>query len=111
MYIKAELSVLIINKMSVYCPARITVEPLIDGLIYGRKVNGRNRFWINRDVEVNEKTYLEWQIIPNSWKAEHSEYCQHQIQRISSIFSRRKRLGTRHFSCEFYLKNLCKLEI
>ena len=58
MYIKAELSVLIINKMSVYCPARITVEPLIDGLIYGRKVNGRNRFWINRDVEVKEKHIL-----------------------------------------------------
>ena len=29
------------------CPARITVEPLIEGLIYARKINGRNRFFIN----------------------------------------------------------------
>ena len=40
------------NKRS-KCPARLTVEPLKEGLIYARKINNKNRLNITQNFKLN----------------------------------------------------------
>ena len=66
------------NSRSMKCPAKLTIKPKRNNLIYAKEMGGRNRFYVDFSIAINENSYDDWTLV-NSNEEKHSNYCSNQV--------------------------------
>ena len=68
------------------CPAKLTIIPKINDSIYAKMLVGRNRFYVNFAIALNETSYDDW-TLESSNEENHSNYCSTQVPFHSREYS------------------------
>ena len=68
------------------CPAKLTIIPKRNDLIYAKMLGGRNRFYVNFAIALNETSYDDW-TLESSNEENHSNYCSTQVPFHSREYS------------------------
>ena len=80
------------NSRSMKCPAKLTIIPKRNDLIYAKMLGGRNRFYVNFAIALNETSYDDW-TLESSNEENHSNYCSTQVpfhSRVFKIYTRKR---------------------
>ena len=68
------------------CPAKLTIIPKRNDLIYAKMLGWRNRFYVNFAIALNETSYDDW-TLESSNEENHSNYCSTQVPFHSREYS------------------------
>ena len=55
------------NSRSMKCPAKLTIKPKRNNLIYAKEMGGRNRFYVDFSIAINENSHDDWSPIIGLW--------------------------------------------
>ena len=68
------------------CPAKLTIKPKRNNLIYAKEMGGRNRFYVDFSIAINENSHDDWTLV-NLNEEKHSNYCSNQVPFRSREYS------------------------